>query len=700
MKYPSIEEREEKNFRTSSLFYEPKIPQYENLIEIDVDIKKQILWLEQQNVIQVNDEGIRFTHPYHQEVCIYMISNLNDRRRKVLIRNLYNSINCLNPSAAFICSKNIRYLELSDDSLYHAAIDIPIYYLHKPLFPKVRDSILQYFIEREFDMSPEETKELTELIADDSSLYIYWNEETPYYDEYSFLTHEFQQRKLTPEEYIQGISVINRNALISSKLLNQLLLHHRDNEVDFEQNLFEKAIHAEEEFLRTTAIKYLFHFLNKIDNVYIVGLLKDNKQYLLPDTSYKVVELCINNFHKVDESIKVIFKNLIFDIFQQKNNCLRCGRLMLHFTIDYGSVDIHWRDFNEEQQLELWNLWKEVFPIFISNMDPRVASYLMSGRYSRTLMDFAEKVTPEEYITIFESILCFYKLQIESCSFERENQLVALSLAFDITRNVPNARKDIVSDILKLDNKYTTNYLISVCTANWTYLRDDEKERIKERILADDYAAALALFCPNCPIELLHLITRNNSLNLSNIHGVLPTFSQKLLNCSIDVFTTKKILTNYYYDCYAENTFAAKFLLYLFENENERMYDISSALLSNKLMTRELWLKVSLVTQFYNELALALRDLFDLGYLIDHYGEYWLLLFTRFVAEGKSDEFVEYFFYTIFRLKSKFPATSQDEFKKLFPSMIMTYYNTEYYKETIKNISDKVEAKSKMNFES
>lgn len=53
IKYPSIEVRKESNLKTSSLFYEPQMPEYKKLIEIDKEINRDILWLEQQNVIQI-----------------------------------------------------------------------------------------------------------------------------------------------------------------------------------------------------------------------------------------------------------------------------------------------------------------------------------------------------------------------------------------------------------------------------------------------------------------------------------------------------------------------------------------------------------------------------------------------------------------------------------------------------------------------
>lgn len=698
IKYPSIEEREKVNLRASRLFHETRMPEYENPIEIEEKINNQILWLEQQNVIHISDERIRFTHPYHQEVCIYIMSNLNDRRRKVLIRNLYNSLNCLNPDAAYICSQNIRYIEQPDDSLSQAIIDIPMSYLYKPLFPKVRDSVLQYFIEGKLSMSSKEINEFAELIANGSTLYVYWNGEIPYYDEYSF-KHELVKEKLTSEEYLHGIDIINTKAYISPRFLYLLLFHHKDNEVNFEQGLFEKGICAEEEFLRSTAVEYLFDYQNKIENRHLLSLLINNKKFLLPDTYYTVVELGINNFHKVDNLSKTEFKGFISDIFRDRSNCLRCARLMLHFSIDYGSVDIHWKDFTDEQKLELWILWKDIFPIYLSNMDPKIASYLMSGRYSQTLMDFAKIVSPKEFITLFRSILHFYKLQINFDSFEMEDQLFAISLAFDVTRDTPKERGNIFSEILKIENKYSTNYLISICVANWNYLRDDEKEEIKTQLNVDNKLVALALFCPDCPSELLILITNNDLLNFSDIQGVLATFSPELLNCCIDVFTEKIILTNYYRDCYERNTFAAKVLLYLLENENERLYDISSALLSNNLMTPELWLKVSSTTQLQNELARSLSDLFDLGYSIKHYDEYWIFLFTRFLGENESDVFAEYFFYAFIRLKKKFPQTNQDDLKRLFPPIVMTYFDTEYYRRIVKNIIDKVEAENRVKFE-
>lgn len=693
--YPSIEARNEVNFKTSTLDYTPSIPQYENLVVLDTQTNSHILWLEQHKVIEIKDEEIRFTHPYHQEVCIYILNKVSNRSINTLINYLYNSTYCLNPDAAYICSKNIRYIDLSTDELCHAVIDIPMAYLHQPKYPKVRDSIMQYLMDDKINLSAEEAEELADLIAAAASLYIYWNGDIPYYDDYSHEHMLIRQDKLTPDEYAEGIELINRNAYLSSNLINRLLLHHG---VDFKQNLFEKAVQAEEGFLRTAAIEYLFDYIDVIDNERFLELLSNNEHFLLPDSVFRTIELCFNHYPKVNDRLKAGLKAFISRILLHKNNCLRCSRLMLHFTIDYGSVNINWRDFSEEEQLELWNIWKDVFPIFLSNMGPKQASYLMTGRYSQTLMDFMKKASPDEYITLFESILQFCKLQIEADAFYHADQLVPISLAIRTTLNLPETRKDIISNIFSLHNADLTYHLLSVCTTNWNYLRDDEKEIVKQLLEADNSAAALALFCPDCPIEILHFITKNASLGFDNIQAILSNLSADLLNCCIDIFTEKRILAEYYYNCYKENAFASQCLLYLFANENERIYEISSALLSHNLMTYKLWCEVTHSTQHINELAQSLSDLFDLGYAIKDYDKYWFVLFCKFVGDCQQDEFAKYFFYAYIRLRTKFPDTDKKSLERHFSQPVIDYYNSMDYQDLFKSILEEVKAGNSAKF--
>jgi hypothetical protein len=696
--YPSIEVRRDSNIGISGLSNKPRIPEYKNLLEIEKQINSNILWLEQQNVIKIIGDKITFTHPYHQEVCIYMLSNLNARRINILIRYLYNSLNCLNPNAAFICSKNIRHINSSEDQLCRAFVDIPMAYFHKPIYPKVRDSVLQYLTDEEISMSPQEIEEFAEMIADASPLYIYWNRESPFYEDFS-LIHDLGLEQLMPDEYIQGIEIVNRKAFLSPKFLNQLLLHHIKNKVCFEQNLFEKTIRAEEGFLRSAAIKYLFDYLNEIEDKLFIHLLTGHKHFLLPDSAYDVVELCFNNFHKVNAQLKTAFKEFISNIFRHSNYCLRCSRFMLHFSCDHDGRRLYWRDYNDEQQLELWQLWKDVFPIFLSNMHPKPASYLMSGRYSSMLMDFAEKVTPEEYITIFESILQFYKLQIDSGFIRHTDQLTAISLAIEVTKNSPEARKKILTDIFDLNNDYATYHLISVCVVLWKYLRVDEKEIVNAWVSIDNKAAAIALFYHSCPVELLNCITKNNSLGFDNIEGVLSSLDSDLLNCCIDIFTEKDILTQYYWDCYEKSTFTSKCLIYLFSNEDKRMYEISTVLLYHNLMTVKLWFKVCESTSYINELAKSLSDLYDLGYNIKNYDKYWISLFLRFRTDDRENEFAEYFFYAYIRLLNKFP-TSNKSLEKHFSKFVISYYNSTRYENILNNILKKVEEEDNNIFQS
>lgn len=693
--YPSLEVRKEVNIKTSTLGYTSSIPQYENLVALNTQTDNHILWLEQHKVIEITDEEIRFTHPYHQEVCIYILNKLNNRRINTLISYLYNSIYCLNPNAAYICSKNIRYIDLSTDELCHAVIDIPMSYLHNPIYPKVRDSVLLYLMADKINLSAEEAEELADLIAAAPSLYIYWNGDIPYYDDYSYKHMLMSQDKLTTNEYAEGIERINRNAYLPPKLINGLLLYHKG---DFEQNLFEKAVQAEEGFLRTAAIEYLFNYIDKIDNEHLLKLLSKNEHFLLPDSVFRTVELCFNHYPKANDRLKAGLKEFISGILSHKNNCLRCSRIMLHFTIDYGSVNINWRDFSKEEQLELWNVWKDVFPIFLSSMEPKQASYLMTGRYSRTLTNFVEIVTPDEYVEIFESILRFLKLQIEAGALCYHHQLVPISLAIKTTHNSPDARKNLVNEIFNLYNQDITYHLLSVCTANWNSLRDDEKEIVKKLLEADNNAAALALFCPDCPIEILHFITKDASLSFDNIQAVLSTFSMELLNCCIDIFTEKRTLAEYYCNCYAENTFASQCLLYLFANENERMYEISSALLSYNLMTYQLWCKITQSTHYINEIAQSLSDLFYLGYEITDYEKYWLILFCKFAANHQQDEFAKYFFYAYIRLRTKFPETDKESLERHFSQPVITYYNSMDYQDLFRSILEEVKAANNPQF--
>lgn len=675
--YPSFEKRKNRFDFGTSLFHKPQIPKYENQKDLTPEIIANIDWLEQQNLITVDNAIIRFTHPYHQEVCIYMMTRVLGSRIEPLINYLYNSLNCTNPDVAFLCSVNIEYVISDNPRIKQALIDIPLAYLQDPVYPKVRDSILLYFINRKISITKDEEKELAERIASGASKYIYWHEGIPFYDDFAII-HEYKLEPITKEQYDSGVRKAISKSYLSAKEINQLLLFHCNNEIDFCEDLYTRSLSAEDGFIRSAGMHYLFDYVGKIQDEYFGAMLNFSLSRLLPDAGFRSIVLSLNSLIKVDKGLKIIILEYLKKLIQDEKICLRCSTLFFHFSHDYDRDYISWHKLSEAQQKEMWKLWSEIFPVFLSNMDEGLAAYLMSGRYSHTIIEFQKNSDVNEFVKLFGAILEFSKRQLESNSFFHTDQLVPFSLLIEVTRNMPQERGDLINEIFKIRDSYLMYYLTSVCTTLWDSCTHAEKDIIKAYSFEDKYAAALILYSPDCPVEMIHWITGNDSLKTDDIESIVSELDPDLLNCCIDVFTENKLLTNYYYNPHHKQTLSSKILTFLFAHDNERICDISATLLSFKMMDVDMWFKACKSTKHLEELAKALSTVSESGYDIVDYDNYWLFLFTKFISEGKEEEFAKHYFRATLSLLIPNYAEIKD-MPRFFSKVVFDYYNSKRF---------------------
>jgi hypothetical protein len=326
----------------------------------------------------------------------------------------------------------------------------------------------------------------------------------------------------------------------------------------------------------------------------------------------------------------------------------------------------------------MWKLWAEIFPIFLSNMDEELASYLMTGRYSHTIIEYQKNSDANEFVNLFGTILEFSKLQIKSKSFNQTDQLVPFRLLIEVTINKPQERIDLVDKIFRTKDSYLMYYLTSVCTSVWDSCTPAEKDIIKAFSFEDKYAAALILYNPDCPVEMIHWITGNDSLKADDIESIVSELDPDLLNCCIDVFTENKLLTNYYYNPHHKQTLSSKLLTFLFTHDNERICDISVTLLSYKMMDVDMWFKACKSTKHLEELAKALSTVSESGYDIVDYDKYWLTLFAKFISEGKEEEFAKHYFRAALSLLIPNYAEIKD-MPRFFSKVVFDYYNSKRF---------------------
>lgn len=450
-------------------------PKYQNKYKIREEYIKEIRYFRQHGYIQIdNAEKVMFAHPiYHFATQLLFNEQFMDiLERKDVINLVQNSLSSLSINANLCTLAMLQnlYIDNSDDELKKLIL-IGL----DSIYPAVRDKVIMFFDRKINDLNEKEQKKFVEVLLYNQSIEINWCNGMPYInnsDDGSFLDDLFQD-----EVSNDVVDYIMKNCsdgiYISSEDMWNLLNINNNDIITLD--ILKKALSYDESFIRGKAIKFIFERyafeFEEIDKY-----LNDYEHY---EVIYNLFRGAISSWLKYNSESR----NAILEYFKKSLNIMsvsiRAKEFLENFDDDYSSESINWCKVKENEKLELWNVWHELFVEFL---------YKFPSRYIR--------MNEPHMVGVLESSLKYIRddvkvIELSNAWIDWLDRYLQYRLPHDYGMSVAeylmkgtgsqcDCRENVILEMLSTEKTSFVTTNINIFLEYWNKLSEDEKRIILE----------------------------------------------------------------------------------------------------------------------------------------------------------------------------------------------------------------------------
>lgn len=512
----------------------PSFPKYPENLEFSANTIDSINYLEDRHFITIKNNVIILTHPNYYEAGRHLFFDKGTLKIKSNIEYYKKCISCLNPKTALTSSKNLQFVyskikpELKNDIIEIGFLGLD------SIFPSIEDNSLIFLIKVIKDLKEERLNYLAQKIQRGGTHFsnINWFNGIPYIsDEGGFLNKfiRFENNEISQIEL-----ELSENRLPSSYQLWGYILSLKDNR-EISQKIFRQLLQSNEAFLRIEVVHQIFRRSNILDDKFVVDLFSDEH----PSVVFHVISASISNWFNFSENLKTLIQKLIIESFNKQHVAIRSYQVISTFSVDYGHESIiDWKEFNESQKKELWNLWGKIYPACVSNIP--LDLHFNSARFGSTIREsikYMDKVVGIEVLNAWYNRIDY---QISNNKFLDEFEMSIAWDMMDLTLDDYLLRENLFH---KLANYNNTNFiLVSLkwIIGYWGNLHTSEKSKIIALIHSNRkdirWIKAVLLNSYSPPKEIVLEILGDKDLFEKPINRALSVFPDQLLRDCLNVF--------------------------------------------------------------------------------------------------------------------------------------------------------------------
>lgn len=513
----------------------PKYPKYKQKYLLQDKTVRAIEYIEERQLIEVINDEISFTHPNYYEAGRDLLFPISQSKQERILKYLNNSSVCLNPINSLLGTKQFFFIynNIKKD-LKPRVISNGLKCLNS-IYPSVRDSSLIFLMNIIEDLNEEQTKKVVSEIQDGgiSSSHIYWyNKKIPFISvngSFSNLHSNFNKnitdRVLSQLEDKELPNLYDIWAFISN--LNE----YKDANIE----MLNILLQCNEAFIRKRVVFEIFRKINILEINIIIDIFKDEH----PGVIFNAIRATFINWPDFSKELKNFLSKQIIQALNKRQVAIRAYNFISTFAIDYGSDSIfNWKDFDEIQTKEIWNLWAKLYPITVSNIP--MGLFLNTGRFGATMDEAIKQIDIKVGVNVLNAWFERIDYQIKNGKVLDEYEMAIAESLINLTEYNYVIRLDLFNKLI--DYKDTSFILSNLkwILNHWNFLDISEKSKIIELINSDRidsrWIKAVSLNSNHVPNEIAIAIVGIDINSDCDIDSILASFSNDLLIDCIKVY--------------------------------------------------------------------------------------------------------------------------------------------------------------------
>ncbi|OBR91579.1 hypothetical protein CLRAG_29430 [Clostridium ragsdalei P11] len=452
-------------------------PKYNWEYKLDNEYKSELKYFQQHGYIQIdNVKRIMFVHPiYHFATQLLLKKQFVDvlEQQEVidLVQNILSSLS-INANLCTLTMIENLYKENPDNELKRLIL-IGL----DSIFPSVRDKVIMFFDRRINDLNESEQKRFVNALVYDQSINndgICWYDGIPYFnvsERKGFSYRDWLQDKISNYEIdsllkktIDGIDISSEEMWNSLNIKNSGVIP---------LNILEKALSYDESFIRGKAIRlifenYAFEF-EKVDEY-----LNSHEH---PGVIYSLFRGALSSWIKYSSESRC----KILDYFKSSLNimsvAIKTKKFLENFEDEHSEESIDWSEVEEKDKIELWNVWHEVFVVFLNKFPSKYVR--MNEPHMVGVIEHSLEYIKDEEKVIELSIAWFNWLdRYLQYNLPNDYGMSVAQYLMDGTGNKFSYRENIFEMMLSTEKTSFITSNIKVFIDCWNDLSDKEKRII------------------------------------------------------------------------------------------------------------------------------------------------------------------------------------------------------------------------------
>lgn len=518
---------------------EETFPEYSTTELSESSYLNELGFLQARGFVEVITNTVWFSHPTYREAARYILFANNVDQLSRLDRILDNALSTLNPRTSINCAKQLRFIynNTENDELRKIVRKHGYNGAWRSIFPGVRDSCFSFLLEILNDLpSSQKSRVLGRLQDKFSTSQIRWKGEIPFIDPKHLTIDDRFNKEIEDGDFNRILESINSREEISPSAIWDFLIHLKKGKQEFSPSA-EGILHmlsSDEVFIRNRVALLTLRKSCPKDERIIEAIFSDNH----PSVIFEGMKGAMLGFPNYNEQERLLIKSYLNQALEDPFVVIRANNLFSTFGIDYGGESINWKVIDDENKAAIWELWGELFPVFLNNY-PENLRFANSGRFGATLQESVNYLSYKQGLKICEAYYGWLEKYLYR-NLPDTYEFAVLPYLLEIVTEEKEVRFTLFQRIFSHPDTNFLTYSLAWCINYWNRLTEKEIEFIITLLKSDRqdkrWILATCLTQHEAPREIQEYIFGNATFFDQEVKSIVTNFNPKLLNDCLNIF--------------------------------------------------------------------------------------------------------------------------------------------------------------------
>ncbi|WP_440970905.1 hypothetical protein ACSS6N_09460 [Peribacillus frigoritolerans] len=472
---------------------------YQNVFDnkISDDYRGALLLFKKYGYIALSKEGIIFTHPIYQHAGYLILMQeielqflFDDNITEMIKRG----ISTTSKESCIASIKVLEYLYLKTDDK-EPFLNLFLLALNS-IYPSVIDRSITFLIKNFNSYTKEIQQKIVNklMLGKDITDKIKWNNDEPYIHYNSTSYEHFLRNFSKPED--MDITSLTIDFLTSKEIWEGLKLEYREEFGTEYLRFLNKAIYLDEVFIKEKA----YYFVHQ--DVNLMNVLKYNEH---PSIIFKSFIGAFHSWEKYSRESKEKMIMVLAEYLKSPPVLVRFLRFLENFQDEYITDGIDWSVLNEDQKIDLWKVWYELFYI-IFDAFPFDLNQIDEPHLVAVARESLDYIKDSNLIVQFATRWHQWLKSLNSKSYPDDYAMSVAAYLMEGTKNDSEGRAALFEKLLRDNETSLITTHLSHFVTYWYLLNEHEKSQILSLINSsrkdNKWLKAIALTGRHIPKEI------------------------------------------------------------------------------------------------------------------------------------------------------------------------------------------------------